>query len=376
MINLEKGESAGNVLLYRIDEQYLSPIKENFLHSSIQVFTANDLDEALKIFGRVDIDIVLADYDPETEKSVKFLAIVKKQFPSIYRIMMCNASEQKKAIFVVFKGIANNTFEKPHGIVSLMSSISHILDIRRTLKENKLLKLLCTIENLIAIPSTYFEFTKARENNKPVEEIVNILERDISISTKILQIANSAFFRTDKIASIEHAYNYLGEHNIKNIVTIFCYHSKETLNKVQNDNFDALIKHSLRVNKEFHSSYQLRTSETLPDSFASIGITHDIGKIIMLKYLPDRFNSVAEFMEDNAKEDFHSSEIKLGYEESTHAEIGAYFLDLWNLPGENVHVALYHHDQENAMESYKKILEIFEDVNYHMEFCKYTKTFD
>ena len=276
---------------------------------------------------------------------------------------------------MVFKVIANNSFEKPHGLVHLMPHVSHILDVRRTLKTNNLLNLVSTIENLIALPGTYHEFTRAREKNKSKEEIVGVLEKDVSITAKILHIANSAFHRANKITSIKQAYDYLGDHNMKNIVTIFCFHSKETLNAIQTKNFESLIIHSLRVNKEFHTSFPIRTKESLPDSFASIGLTHDIGKIIILKYITERFNKVIDWMEDNEMDDFYSSEVKLGWEGSTHAEIGAYFMELWNLPQENIHTALYHHNIKNAPEDSKKILRIFKDVNYHMEFCKFTKMF-
>jgi HD-like signal output (HDOD) protein len=105
-------------------------------------------------------------------------------------------------------------------------------------------------------------------------------------------------------------------------------------------------------------------------------LTHDIGKIILLKYLPDRFNEIIQFQENNPKEDFFGSEINLGYCGCSHAEMGAYFLDLWNLPKENVQTSLYHHDYSEALESYKKMFEIFKDVNYDMEICDYTKMFE
>jgi HD-like signal output (HDOD) protein len=366
----------GKILFYKVDPTYTPIFKKTFSESHIDVFESDNYSNAEHIIRNENPDILLADFDSGSEDALRLLKFVKDQFPSISRMAILKTEEQKKAIFLVFKGIANNCIEKPHGMVALMSNVIHILGIRKTLREKNILELLSTIENLIALPSTYIKFTEAMESNKPSEVIIDILENDMSISTKILQIANSAFFRENKISSISSAYDFLGAHNIKNIVTIFCYNSREKLEENKNQAFRAIIKHSVRVNRELFSSYELRTGIKLSDSFASVGITHDIGKIIILKYLPERFLNIIKFQEDNPQDDFYSSEIKLGHEGVTHEEIGAYLLDLWNLPEENVQTALYHHNYSEAMESYKPMFEIFKDVNYDMEIIEYTKMFD
>jgi len=378
MIELENesgNQYSGKILFFKLSGSYVSVIKNSFLQSAIQVFDADDLDVAIKIFSSENLDMVLADYDSESETSIKFLDFVKKNYPSVYRLVLCDAENKKQAIYLVFKGIANTSYEKPHGLVHLVPSVVHLLETRKILMKKKLLTLLSSIENLVALPPTYFEFNKAIKKNKSSNEIIKILQKDISISAKILQVSNSVFYRVKKIASMEQAFGYLGLDTIKKIVTIFCYSSAKEMNDVETKNFTTIINHSVRVNKEFLSSFELRTKKTLPNSFASVGLTHDIGKIIILKYLPDRFNKIVELMEENPNEDFYSSEIKLGFQGYTHAEIGAYFLDLWNLPRENINIALYHHNREEALDSYKQILDIFDDVNFDIEICKFTKMF-
>lgn len=378
---LEKPESknispGGKILFYRVDPNYVPIFKKTFSDSHIEVLEADDLSDAERLIENENPDIVLADFNSKSEDAIRFLKFVKDQFPLISRIAILKTDEQKKAIFLVFKGIVNSCFEKPHGMVALMSNVIHILEIRKILSEKGILELLSKIENLIALPSTFIKFNEALESNKPTDEIIDILENDMSIATKILQIANSAFYRNHKLSSISSAYNYLGAHNIKNIVTIFCYHSTEKLEENKGEAFQAIIKHSVRVNRELFSSYELRTGKKLSDSFASAGITHDIGKIILLKYLPERFLSIIKHQEDNPHDDFYSSEAKLGHEGVTHEEIGAYLLDLWNLPEENVQTALYHHNFSEAIEPYKSMFEIFKDVNYDMEIIEYTKMFN
>ena len=100
----------------------------------------------------------------------------------------------------------------------------------------------------------------------------------------------------------------------------------------------------------------------------SVGLTHDIGKIILLQFYPDRYQEIIDNQRKNPGISFYESELDLGLHENTHAEIGAYFLDWWNLPEIIVEVALFHHAPEKASEHYKEIVDIshFTDklINY------------
>ena len=86
------------------------------------------------------------------------------------------------------------------------------------------------------------------------------------------------------------------------------------------------------------------------------------------------------------KKSFYDCEIALGYANCTHAEIGAYFLDLWNFPDISIEAALYHHSPSTIEnEKHDEILRItsfsneivnyitratnFENINYN-EFLK------
>lgn len=375
ILEAEQTISGGKILFFNVDIHFKPILRQTFSDSGIMIFESDDLTEAKQISETEKIGIVLCDCDVKYNDSVYFLTHIQAKNPTIYRIAILKTEMQKKAIFLVFKRIANSTVEKPHGMVDLMAHVLHIFEIRKILENKKLLELLARIENLIALPQTYFKFAQALENNESTNEIVNILENDISIATKIMQIANSAFFREKKITSLENAVKHLGLHHVKNIVTIFCYNSTEKLKAFQNKIFQSIINHSVRVNRELFSSYELRTGDRLSSSFASVGLTHDIGKIILLKYLPDRFNEIIKFQETHPTDDFYGSEIKCGHAGNSHAEIGAYLLDLWNLPEENVLTALYHHNYSEVLESYKRMFEIFKDVNYEMEICDYTKMF-
>lgn len=364
VINTEK---KGKVLFFKVEESITSLLKKEFLKSDIQVFEAQDPDSAKKIAKKEELDIVLSDYDPGKELSVELITWVKKKYPSVNRILLCDSEYERRVFNLVLKNIATGFFEKPHGIGDILDNVSHILGIRNALKDKKLLQLISAVEDLSSFLNTYFELIDGIEADKSPKEISAILEKDVSIAARVLKMANSAFYRTSRIGSIERACIYLGMETIKNIVFAVSLTSVKKLSGDQHRYMERILYHSLKVNQNFQRFFKLETGKITPPTFTSIGITHDIGKIIMLQFLPDRFNKIMKYQRRNSEIGFYRCELELGFEGSTHAEIGAYFLDLWNFPEINILTALYHHTPEDVFDSYREIMDIFSFVN---EFAK------
>lgn len=360
-------EIKGKVLFYKVDESIVSILKKEFLKSDIVIFETEDESEARKILKKEDLDVILADYEAHKLSTVDFLTYIKKKYPSTNRILLSETDDEKKVINLVLKNIATSYFEKPHGIGDILDSVSHILGIRTILKNKKLIKLLSATDDLTAFLQTYYDFSNAIEQDKSNKEIAAILEKDISIATKVLKIANSAFYRASRIGSLERACIYLGLETIKNIVFTVSLSSVKKLSTEQNRLLERIIYHSLKVNQNFLRFYKLETGKIAPPDYTSIGITHDIGKIIMLQFLPERYNKILKYQKKNADLGFYRSEVELGSEGTTHAEIGAYFLDMWNFPEVNIYTALFHHSPEETFESYRELMDIFSFVN---EFAK------
>lgn len=357
----------GKVLFYKVDESIVSILKREFLKSDIIIYETEDEDEARKILKREELDIVLSDYDPHKPDTVEFMEFIKKKYASTNRIFLCETDDEKKVINLVLKNIATSYFEKPHGIGDMLDSVSHILGIRKILKNKKLIEVLSATDDLTAFLQTYYDFINAMEQDRSNKEIAAVLEKDVSIATRVLKIANSAFYRATRIGSLERACIYLGLDTIKNIVFTVSLSSVKKLDAEQNRYLERIIYHSLKVNQNFQRFYKLETGKNTPNDFTSIGITHDIGKIIMLQFLPDRFNKIVKYQKKNADIGFYRCEMELGFEGTTHTEIGAYFLDMWNFPEVNIHTTLFHHTPEESFESYRELMDIFSFVN---EFAK------
>lgn len=369
-IGLEKkidSDEKGQVLFYEVEESIVSLLKKEFFKSGIVVHDTQDTGDAKKILKSENIDIILTDFDLQDDGPVKFLEFAKKKFPTANRILLSETDDEKKVHNLVLRNIATSYFEKPHGIGDILDSVVHILEVRQILKNKKLLDLLSVTEDLSTFLKTYYDFTNAIEGDKSIKEIASILEKDVSIATKVLKIANSAFYRTSRIGSVERACIYLGLDTVKNIVFTVSLSSVKKLSAANARHMDRVIYHSLKVNQNFQRFYKLETGKITPPNYTSIGITHDIGKLIMLQFMQERFNKIVKYQKKNPDIGFYRCEVELGYEGTTHAEIGAYFLDLWNFPEVSIYTALFHHTPEETFDSYRELMDIFSFVN---EFAK------
>ncbi len=359
----EKTKVEGNVLFFSVEPSITAPLIENFKNSGITVFTSDDRGATFKSISKDNIGIVIVDYSPGSTGTLDFLKTLRKKYPSVNRISFIDPDHKHQTIQLVLKGLITSYFEKTAAPKTVIDGISHILYARDTLKNQKLLKLLDAAEVLPTFPKVYNEFTEAIENDRSVKDIARIIEKDVSIATRVLRIANSDFYRTTQIGSIERAGIYLGLDTIKNIVFTVALSSLKRLTETQKKHLEKIIYHSVQVNQNFQKVYTQQTGRKITDQYATMGITHDVGKIIMLQYMPNRFNKIVKYRQKNPEIGFYRSEIELGYNGQTHAEIGAYFLNVWNFPEPSVFTALFHHSTEEFSEPYKEILDIFTIVN-------------
>jgi putative nucleotidyltransferase with HDIG domain len=121
--------------------------------------------------------------------------------------------------------------------------------------------------------------------------------------------------------------------------------------------FQNILRHSSLVNKYIQTIYKKINGHAIDTNYKSAGITHDIGKIILLQYFPEAFDAIIRLCKENPQISFYEHEISIGQAESTHAEIGAYLLDLWNLPEVSVEIALFHHSPDTEKSLFPDVLQ-------------------
>jgi HD-like signal output (HDOD) protein len=355
---MSENECLGKILFVDDDNKILKALYRAFFQADFEVFTALGGREGLKILEKEDIDIVITDYKMPEMNGLKFLEQVKQRFPSVYRAILSGFVEESEIYRSMTSGLTLTYFLKPWDDEALKKRIIHILQVRSHLKNQQLISKINAIRNLPVLPAIFSTLTDAIAQDRPMKDIFKIIEKDISISTKVLQIANSAFYTTHHYISLERVIIYLGINTIKDIVFTLSLHNQMKWDDSQIGHLQQISIHSILVNRYVARLYEVLFETGLSDRNATIGLTHDIGKIILLQYFPQRYAEITEQMKKEPHLDFYQCENSLGDNDNTHCEIGGYFLDSWNFAEPVVDSALFHHTPELTTVEYSDILKV------------------
>lgn len=178
------------------------------------------------------------------------------------------------------------------------------------------------------------------DENIPLQKIANVIEKDMSLATKLLKVANSPFYGTiSKVSSIDHALAILGMNETKAILIAFSVHkffSDATRCGIDRKKF---WRHSIitsQVAKLLSLKYKVDASDTL---FLA-GLIHDIGKVIFDQYFHEEFLHIVDYVATK-KERFRVAEKEVvGV---THGHIAAKVLQQWQFPEKIIYHVYYHH---------------------------------
>jgi HD-like signal output (HDOD) protein len=336
----------------------LRSLRRELFQSEFDVLIASGGMEGLEILEKEKVTIVVSDVKMPDMDGIQFLRIVKERYPHINRVILSGFVEQSLVVSSIIKGIATTYFAKPWDIEVLKKNITHILDIENILHQKQVLSIINSIEELPTLPLIYNRFVTAIKEDPPIKKIAQIIDEDVSLSTKILRVANSAFYGKMEISSVERAIIHLGLNIVKDIVLTVSIANQTSATHEQEQFISEITLHSSFVNQAIRQIYKRKYDCPIPEDFSSIGITHDIGKIILIQYFPQRYKSIIEYQRKNQGKSFYRCELELGYERNTHSEIGAYFLSWWNLPIINVEVSMYHHTPGKSADHFKDIVKI------------------
>lgn len=352
------GEHTGKVLFVDDELNILKSIQRGFLHSDFEVYTAESATDGLKILENQDIDIVVTDYRMPEIDGFQFLKTVKKIFPEVNRVILSGFIEKSVAVESLTRGLASTYILKPWLNEDVEEKLTHILNMRKVLKLKKLLNVINQIENLPNLSNIYQEFMNAVNEEKSMVTISKIIQKDLSIATKVLHVANSAFYGLKNCTSLEQASVTLGLDTLQDILLTISIINTMKWKGTQTKSLQNIFLHALIMNSYLPKLYRYKPEYHYYKTFPSVGLTYDVGKIIILQYYSDRFKSIMDHLKSNPGMGFYEAELELGFYNITHQEIGAFFLDYWNLPEIFVETALYHHTPQNSSTQYRDIIEL------------------
>jgi HD-like signal output (HDOD) protein len=293
---------------------------------------------ALQACEAGSFDVVVTDMRMPGMDGATLLGHIRDRFPDTARIILSGYSEAELAIRAV--PVAHRFLAKPCNAIDLQSTIDRVCLLQDLLSTPEIRRVVGSIGELPSLSRTYLCLAEAvRDPNTSIGHVAEIIEDDVAMSAKVLQLVNSAFFGlAQTVTSLPDAATYLGMETIKNLA-------------LASEAFRVFVPGS-RIPKSFCESVQRRAQRVaaiagaLPLERKTREVTvvaallHDIGSLVLASVMPDQFCSAHALAAERGCALFEAEEELLGI---SHAEIGAYLLGLWGIPNQAVEAIAYHH---------------------------------
>ena len=305
--------------------------------------------EALNRLEQEEFDIIVSDLRMPIMDGVTLLSIVKKSYPKMIRFILSGHGDTD--LMVRSTGVAHQFMAKPCDAEKFQQAIGRALGLLALFNSQSLQEIISDGTTLPTLPELYRDLSEELQSpESSAEKVAAIIARDITISAKIIQLVNSAFFGlARRIDSIPQAVSLLGSETINSIVLtsqIFDTFDEET---IQQFGIRELYKHSLTVGTLAQRlTLHITRDKKKADEAMLAGMMHDLGILALINSKNDAWKNLYINRKTVAKP-FHEQErAALGV---THAEIGAYLLGLWGLSNMVVEAVAYHPKPSESTES-------------------------
>lgn len=347
------------VLFVDDERQILKALKRLFHKSGFESFYASSGEEALGIMEKESIDMIVSDIRMPNMNGYELLKIVKEKYPLTIRVALSGYTDK----FKIYNALESNLIKfylfKPWNNDDLKRLINKLLNLKDTLENVKVLNLVSNIDELPSVPKLYYKINRLIDEDAGMSEIASTIEQDQSIAANILRISNSAFY-SNKTGSVKEAIMFIGLLNVKNIIL-----ANNVLRSTKSSGkaFSQLADHSIMVNSLSQGIYQNFLDKKVPNTYASAGLLHDIGKIVFYEHFSQDYSNL--HMERKTYPDFNTIQLEKVTFGLTHEEIGAYLLDWWGIPLGIVESALFHHTPSNPNIINKEIVAVTHLADYY-----------
>lgn len=207
--------------------------------------------------------------------------------------------------------------------------------------------------NIPTIPEVVQKMQRLLDDpNSGTRELGGLIAQDAPLSAKVLRIANSAYYGLhEPCVSTEQASSVLGMRVLRNVVTQAAVMGQfQHLRGIEGFDVDDLWRHAITTG-HVCSTLARRCSAPLdlsPDEFYVCGLLHDLGQIVMLDSLGEKYVALHQEAEFGGLPIHRVEARALGF---NHTDVGALVATRWGLPEPIVEAIQYHHGPREAVES-------------------------
>jgi HD-like signal output (HDOD) protein len=299
---------------------------------------------ALQSLQQHPIAIVVSETQLDGEDGSELLSQVQQQYPSTTRLLFSGQSLRTPAQEIVHH--AHQFIAKPCDSETLIATLERVIELRNLLNNPAMTEMVNSLGSLPSLPASYQQMIEAlQSDNTSLADIGEIVAKDLGMSTKLLQMVNSAFFGLpQQISSPQHAVTLLGIETVSNLALGAAIFSRLDQSLIDEFKLEPLWQHSQSVSglvRQLGMATGMSRQELETPVMA--GMLHDLGKLILASQNPQEYRRIIAQADQQTMPVFEAEAEALWCH---HAGIGAYLMGLWGLPFSAVEAVAHHHNHE------------------------------
>jgi len=221
---------------------------------------------------------------------------------------------------------------------------------------------------MATLPIIFTRINEAVDNpESSFSEISQIISGDSASSARLLKIVNSAYYGfSNKVETITHAITIIGTAQLRDLVLATAV--IERFQGVPSKTIDmkSFWLHSISCGLAARILATYRHDRN-PERFYVLGVLHDIGRLLMFLNIPDQMRKVIEMAEQEKISLYEAEKQIIGF---SHAEMGGFLMEAWNLPGTFQTAINFSHDPSSTTPEYvteTSILHVADLISHCME---------
>lgn len=204
-----------------------------------------------------------------------------------------------------------------------------------------------------------------RKPDLKIQELANAVSLDPVISSRLMRMANSAFYdQVSQVKSVDRAIIVVGENALKNLAMEYSLRSTHKTygimeRKLWENSIGCAVACRMLAG---------RLSDLDVDEAYLAGLQHHIGKVLMINRSKDLYKEVLQVVAEGRGELRDVERALFAY---SHEVVGAALLDHWNYPKSIVKATLHHHDFEDLRQTDHEVFTLCALIQLASDFCRH-----
>lgn len=336
-------------MLFVDDEENVLSALRRMLHSMAREWDmvfVNSGYEALDALETGFFDIVVSDLRMPGMDGVALLQEVRQRSPETVRIALTGYADRNTTLRAVSQ--VHQFFTKPFDPVQLKAVLDRAIGLGCLLTDERLRRFVAGIKVLPSVSTLHQDVIRElRLPEASAARAGEIIARDAGMSSKVLQLVNSALFGLPQVISDPvHATVLLGLDAISVLVLAVKMFDEFGEGSVGGLPVSAAWNHCVAVAR---LAKRIALAECAAEPVVECaflgGLLHDIGRLVLATHDPERYGSVLRLSHGQPSSCISLEERILG---GNHAEVGAYLMGLWGFSDTIIDAIRLHHTPSAA----------------------------